>query len=360
MFKKFTEWYKAHERHVTTGAILLGFVVDNFTLQRIDLLFENFVLLTYLFIAGLGIILVHGYDAGALHARIFQRTRLWAPLFIQYAFGALFSGFIIFYMRSATLSGSALFVVLLLVLLVGNEVFKKQAARLTFQVSIFFVALFSYFIFSVPVLVNSIGLWVFVLSGLVAVAVIAGFIKILARIMPARLEKEKKIIWTSIGAIFVAMNIFYMTNIIPPVPLSLKEAGVYHFVERTPAGNYLTQREKRGLVDTLRLYRPMNIVPGEAVYVFSSVFAPTDLSVPIFHSWQYFDAQTEEWIRTDRLRFSIVGGRDGGYRGYSAKTQVFPGRWRVDVVTEREQLLGRVLFEVRSASEVPDLETEIQ
>ncbi len=360
MFGKFKEWYKAHERHVTTGAILLGFVVDNFTLQRIDLLFENFVLLAYLFIAGLGIILVHGYDAGALHARIFEKTRLWAPLFIQYAFGALFSGFIIFYMRSATLSGSALFVVLLLVLLMGNEVLKKQAARLTFQVSIFFIALFSYFIFSVPVLVNSIGLWVFVLSGVTSVAVIAGFLKILVRIMPKRLEKEKRLLWLSIGAIFVAMNVFYITNIIPPVPLSLKEAGVYHFVERTANGNYLTQREKRGFIDALRRYRPMNIATGEMVYVFSSVFAPTDLNVPIFHKWQYFDTKKEEWIPTDRLRFSIIGGRDGGYRGYSAKAQVFPGRWRVDVVTEREQLLGRVLFEVRRVNEVPTLETKIQ
>ena len=41
-----------------------------------------------------------------------------------------------------------------------------------------------------------------------------------------------------------------------------------------------------------------------------------------------------------------MGGRDGGYRGYSVKRDPTAGHWRVNVVTEFGQVIGRVSFEV--------------
>lgn len=41
-----------------------------------------------------------------------------------------------------------------------------------------------------------------------------------------------------------------------------------------------------------------------------------------------------------------MGGREGGYRGYSVKGNLFAGEWRVNVTTERGQSLGRTSFTV--------------
>src|SRR5438046_3026621 len=69
------------------------------------------------------------------------------------------------------------------------------------------------------------------------------------------------------------------------------------------------------LHDALPIYRS----PGERVYVFSAIFAPSGLSTIIFHEWQHYDENTKDWVTTNTEQFPIIGGRDGGYRGYSFK-----------------------------------------
>ncbi|OPX31632.1 hypothetical protein B1H10_08545 [candidate division KSB1 bacterium 4484_188] len=47
------------------------------------------------------------------------------------------------------------------------------------------------------------------------------------------------------------------------------------------------------------------------------------------------------------MGYQISGGRKGGYRGYTYKTHVTPGKWRVEIVTEDERILGRIGFEIK-------------
>ena len=84
----------------------------------------------------------------------------------------------------------------------------------------------------------------------------------------------------------------------------------------------------------------------------AAVYAPTALATTIIHDWQYFDPLTNSWQSTARIRVPIVGGREDGYRTYSMKQSVQPGKWRVDVKTSLGQIIGRVRFEV-----VPDNES---
>ena len=46
------------------------------------------------------------------------------------------------------------------------------------------------------------------------------------------------------------------------------------------------------------------------------------------------------------VSYPINGGRDGGYRGYTIKSNPGPGEWRVDISTADGHLLGRVRFSV--------------
>lgn len=357
--QKYKEFFKRNEKYISGGALLTGFIVDNFTLTRIDLWFDNLILFTYLTVALLAIVAINFYEEGILRGAFFEKVRFLSPLAMQFAFGGLFSGFVIFYSRSATLSASWLFILVLIGLLVGNEFFKSRYSRFTFRMSIFFTALFSFMIFYVPVAVGSMGASIFILSGAISIALMWTLIYMLKLVIPARINKSKTVLKWSIGSIFVLINIFYFTNIIPPIPLSLKEANAYHFVERTATGNYLATAEIKKWYDFLIPNETIHIFSGEPIYVFSAVFAPTKLNTQIFHKWQYYDVNINKWIVRSNLGFEIQGGRDGGYRGYTMKTSLDEGLWRVDVVTKRGQLLGRVKFKVEKIDKPVILETNI-
>jgi len=49
-FEKMRGFVMKYERHMSAGALLLGFVVDAITFQRIDFLFGHVMLFVYLFI----------------------------------------------------------------------------------------------------------------------------------------------------------------------------------------------------------------------------------------------------------------------------------------------------------------------
>ena len=359
LFQKYKEFFVRNERYVSGGALLLGFIIDNLTLTRIDLWFDNVVLFAYLVVAFLAIVAINFYEEGVLKGFLFEKIRFLAPLAMQFAFGGLFSGFVIFYSRSATWASSWPFIFLLVALLVGNEFFKKKYTKFTFRMSIFFTALFSFLIFYIPVVVGSIGTLIFLLSGLVSIATIVVIVYIFKFFIPTRIRKSKSVLKWSIGSIFILINVFYFTNIIPPIPLSLKEANAYYFVERTSDGNYFVKSEIESWYDFLTPNKTIYIAFGDPVYVFSSVFAPTKLNTEIFHRWQYYDEDSVEWIESDEFGFKISGGRDGGYRGYTMKSNVVEGFWRVDVVTKRGQLIGRVKFNVKKIEKPIMLEEKI-
>jgi len=343
-FSGIKSFFVKYERHISIGAFLAGFIIDNLTLTRIDLLFDNLVLFSYLITAAAAVVFLSAYERGALSGRLFSYVRTIAPIVMQYAFGGLFSGFFIFYSRSASISDSWPFLLLLAFLLFGNEFFRARYARKIFRISIFYFTLFSFLIFYVPIVIGSMGARVFLLSGFISIIIIAFFIKILARISTEQISGIRNTLIASIAGIFIAINIMYFANIVPPIPLSLKDAGVYHFVAREN-GNYKVLDEERIWREHLPfIARKIHIRRGEPVYFYSAVFAPAKITTPIFHEWQYFDEAQEKWITANRIGFQISGGRDGGYRGYTIKQSIFPGRWRVNVATGRGQALGRVYF----------------
>ena len=99
-------------------------------------------------------------------------------------------------------------------------------------------------------------------------------------------------------------------------------------------------------------------IGDEPVYAWSSVFAPTRLNTDILHRWSYFSESSGEWIDSSIVGFPIYGGRSEGYRGYSRKEKVFPGKWRVNVVTVRGQFIGRFEFTVEDSVASPILSSE--
>ena len=350
------DWYLSHERHIATSALFLGFVVDNLTLQRIDRVFDNAVIFTYLILIGGGLLFVNLAKAGRLSESFRTKVLAVAPVLIQFAFGGVFSAFFIFYRRSATLASSWPFMLFLLSLLIGNEFFRKQYMRLRFQVTIFFVTLFSFFVYFVPVVIKKMNTAVFLLSGILSVCSIALFIMLLEFFLFDVVRPHRRWFVATIGAVFIGLNILYFTNSIPPIPLSLKDIDLAHKIVRS-GDEYTLVVEDVPFWERWLPGETYHQRSGEGAGVFSSVFAPTDLKITIRHCWDYFDTARDTWQEMQCVSFPIAGGRGEGYRGYSLRRSLMPGKWRVDVETERGQLIGRKVFTVEAAVEQVVLET---
>ncbi|KKW18311.1 MAG: hypothetical protein UY60_C0015G0009 [Parcubacteria group bacterium GW2011_GWB1_50_9] len=352
--QKIVEWY---ERRLAPVAFVIGFIFDSITFTRVDFLFDHVILIGHLLIAASGIVLVNAYAQGRLREEFMARFVLFYPLAIQFSFGALFSGFTVLFVRSGSFAGSWLFLVFLALILVGNEFFRERYKRFIFHIGIYFVALFSYAIIAIPVLLRDIGPWIFVLSGIASILAIAFLAAILAFVAPAIIRENRFRLMGAIGGVYLLFNLFYFTNIIPPIPLVLKHLEIYHSLERLDNGKYRLEYEDAPW------YRPWSgtdpifrWVRGTKAIAFSAVFAPADINTKIVHRWLYYDEAAGAWVERNIIGFTMKGGRDTGYRGYSEKEAITPGKWRVEVRTERGELLGRTTFEVIETTAPPKLE----
>jgi hypothetical protein len=266
-------------------------------------------------------------------------------LFIQFAFGGLFSGFSIFYFRSGSLISSWPFIVILVALLVGNDMLRKQYERLTLQVSLLFVALFFFTIFAVPVVLGRMGPIIFGLSGIIALVLVASFVYFLGRLVPERVESSKRSLIFSLASIFLVVNALYFTNLIPPIPLSLKDTGVYHSIQRV-GRTYIAKEEQHTFLSGLQVFEDIHMRRGGSLSVYSAVFAPTDISITVVHNWRRFDPNISRWVSVSRIPYTVIGGADQGYRGYTTKSNLEEGKWTVNIETDRGQVIGRATFEV--------------
>ncbi len=349
------EWFEKYERHLSSGAMLFGFILDNLTLTRVDLLFDNLVIIFYLVVATSSIALVHFHASRRWEHEWLTLLRTFAPVPMQFAFGGLFSSFAVFYSRSATLASSWLFLLMLFALLIGNEFFRDRYAKLAFQMGVLFFSVYSYAIIFVPIAMGRMGTGIFLLSGVVSVIIIVVLIGCFAHVSRERVLKHAWNMIIAIGGIYVLMHVLYFTNIIPPIPLSLKDAGVYHAVWKSTDGAYHVLDEERGWKDRIWPVHTIHLASQERAYAYSSVFAPTRITTRIVHEWEFYNDTTNDWEVLFTYTFGIVGGRDGGYRGYTEKMQVPEGKWRVSVRTPEGLLLGRLRFNVVRVATTPRL-----
>lgn len=333
--------FKRYGRHLWLSGLVGGFVFDIFTIWRIDLWQEELIFIIYLVVAGASIAYMS-----------LRESKLLPTLALQFVVGGLVGRFLIFYFLSGSLARSWPFLLFLAVLFVGNEVLHERYSIFTFRLTVYFVILFSFFIFYIPILIGHIGTSSFVLAGVVSLVTVTAFARFLLRALGSKFDISISALVASIIGAYLLINIMYFANFIPPLPLSMQEAGIYHSVTKTTSG-YLVTVEPEPWYASLRSYQLVHALPGETIYAFSSVFAPTKISTTISHLWQYYDEGSGRWVTKSRLSFPIIGGRDGGYRGYSWSNNLTPGRWRVDVLIESGQIVGRIKFTVVEASTSP-------
>ena len=334
-----------YERHFSAASLAGGYAFDSYAFGRIDHAKTHIVFVLYLSIAATAIAVSHWLESQPEEKRPSERTRTILTVATQFALGCLLSAFCVFYLRSASLWTSWPYLLLLAGIFVGNEFFKTYTTRLTLSLLLFFFALFSYAILVVPVLIALIGTTAFVASGIVALAVFWFFADVLAWLGRERFRAVRVHVLTGTLAIYATLNLFYFVKILPPLPLALADAGVYHSV-RKDGDVYHAVSEPQPWTTLLGVPPVLHLVPGEKLYLYSSVFAPVRVATVIVHRWEWFDPATDKWVAQSTVTFSIHGGRDQGYRGYTIKSKPKPGAWRVNIVTDDGRPLGRIRFAV--------------
>lgn len=358
--KSLEEFLRLNQRFALPAILIGGFVIDMLTLGQADRVFDNVVLIFHLFVVGLTIALLFSAD-GKLGRKLRVKDRMSTiTAFMLFSFGGLFSGFAVFYAKSGSLISSWPFILLMLLVMVGTELRKRYFEKSLLQIGIFYIALFSYLIFSIPVLVRKIGTDIYMLSGFASLLIISIYLFLLFKMNPETLRQNRKKIFVRIISIFAIFNILYFANVIPPIPLALKFRAAYHDFYRIQAIEY---RGKYEAAPDWHFWQKRSRVfhraPGEPVYVFSEVYAPVNLNTDIYHVWQYFDTEKTRWVTADKIRIPITGGRADGFRGYSKKTNVWPGSWRVKVTTERGQALGQYTFKIKDMEGPLELREEV-
>lgn len=344
-FRAAKQFYVRYERLLVPLMLLIGIVIDVVTFRSISLTTAFALLGVYTVLAGVMILFMHYHDArqGILERpSSMNYLRIVAPLIVQLTFGALLSATLIFYWFSGSFIASWPLFLLLVALMAGNDVFREHYLRPTVQIAVFYFVLFSTLATALPSLIGSISPTVFVVGGVVSLVLMAGYLILLFRVRPD-LRFMRPSPWISMGGIFVLMNAAYFLNIIPPIPLSLTESGVYYSVERR-GSEYILEAPETSWLNAMLPGQTIELVPGQRVYAYASIFAPVDLNTTVIHDWQRLT--DDGWVSVNRLSYSIVGGRQDGYRGYSYITNHSEGKWRVDVETLRGQVIGRISFEI--------------
>jgi MFS family permease len=340
-------WAKAHERHLSAVAMVVGFAFDSWAFGRIDHAITQAVFVLYLLVAGAAIALMHGLESRPEAERPTARVRTILLATTQFALGCLLSGFCVFYIRSASVISSWPFLAFMAAIFIGNEYFRHYTSRLVFAALLFFFTLYSYAIFLVPMVLGRIGTFPFLLSGIVAGVSFILYATALAWLGRERYQGARwQIAW---GAVIIALliNVFYFARVFPPLPLVLTDAGIYHNVKRA-GGDFRAEAEDipARWRDLFGAYPVMHVQLGKRLFVYSAVFAPHGLTTVIRHEWQRLDPATRDWITQQRVTVPIEGGRENGYRFSTYKTAPRQGQWRVNIETADGRSIGRVRFSV--------------
>jgi len=177
----------------------------------------------------------------------------------------------------------------------------------------------------------------------VSLAVATGLVVVLRHLS----RDDDAVVWPTLVVAGV-LAFFHLFNLIPPVPLASRAMVIGSELDRRDGAYVIRGRAVPG-VWPLRS-RTIVLEDGSSVYCFTSVFVPKGIRTTMRHRWMRFDPRTGEWQTTDLISFEVVGGRRGGYRGYTVKRHLVEGEWEVIAEAESGSAIASTRFRITSDS----------
>jgi len=321
-----------------------GFLLDVFTLGRIDQLWSLGLQVIYIAL----IFIFLWMEQIPVERRKVVFFWKYYDFLLQFCYGGLLSAYSIFYFKSASSLLVVLFAAILFLLMVVNESKRFHAMKFPIRYVLASLCLVSFMVYLLPILFHWMNWFTFILSSAASLFLYLQFVDKTHRGQTWKDQpKRKRGLWgAAIPVLFVVMYIF---KLIPPVPLSCSEIGIYHNVIKTE-GTYTLQYTRPWWRFWELGDQTFDKREGDKVYVFTSVFAPSGLEHKIQIRWEKHDS-TNGWQTTDVIPMPIKGGRDEGYRGFAYKQNVSDGKWRVRIETEEGRELRRLKFKIRPDDE---------
>jgi len=323
-----------------------GFLFDAFTLERIDAWLDLAIQGLYL-VALTALMLLQQREETGLWKPAGNTARLWKFNLeaLHFLFGGLLSAYVIFYTRSGVNVRTFLFFGAAIALLVYNELPAARRWGMRLRLALYTFCMASFLIYFVPVIVGKMGDGVFGLSILAAAIWTGGLVTLLSMWEEDRVPAIRRL-GVPVALTLLALSGFYYMRWIPPVPLEMKFAGIYHKVQRK-GGVYELTFVKGPWYSFLKTQdRPYLARKGDRLYCFVRIFAPTRFTHEVTLHWR--KRVKGRWVTRDRVPLKIKGGRAEGYRGFAYKRRFEAGDWVVLVETEDRRVLGELPFQVRA------------
>jgi len=343
-------WLQKLTRHARKSADFIpaifffgGFVWDALTIGRFVTALDLVIFAVYLLSAAVILYLIGrpvslDTEPGKFTV-IFEK--LYSPrlpyFLLQFLFGSLFSALFILYFKSSS-HWLAWFTSLVLgVLLVANEFLESEYKRFTLSWALFGLCAMLLFNFALPFLLGSIHAVWFYLSTLMG----ASLAYWLYKKTPNHFGSINPV-----GLIAAILMVAYASDMIPPVPLVKREIAVGYELTKIGSDYQLTQQAPPWWGFWRNASDDLEVIAGQRVTCFSSVFAPSGLKTKLYHRWQHYDKK-QGWQTQSRIGFDLSGGRYDGFRGYTYKQNLAEGDWRVSVETENEKTIAVHAFSVK-------------
>lgn len=330
--------------HTTTLLFIGGFIFDLIILPEAGHTVTIVLGVIYLSIVAVAIAVREWVIS--LNAASKNERRIFSVLTfaIAYFSGSALSFISVYAIRSAAFAVSWPILLLLFLCILVNEFVASHHFRFALDVGVLFLAVLFFVIFNLPIFLKVQNDMTFVFSAGITVLVSLLYIYALSFTSESAADESPRLYALAVG-IPMFMGMLYFLNVIPAVPLSLGNAGVYHNIVRDNVGEFSAVKE----IDS-RMFTSLRVplyhlgANDKGVYFFSSVSAPGKLTAPISHTWEYYDPVSKKWKEMTTVAFTLAGGREDGYRAYSQKENVTDGLWRVTVKVDSKRIVGRMKF----------------
>lgn len=333
-----------HETKLEVAFFIIGFILDVLLIDVPDSLFGIAQQVGYIVVIAL-----------LIHYELLFRLRKWRPgkwlrkvwsyrnLALHFCLGSLLNLYSIFYIKSASLLSSVVFLALMIAFILGNELPIVKRAKVSAKIGLYAICLFSFFSILFPILFGFVGWMPFIASVAATLLVFWIQLNLLSKKILDRALIARSLV-APVVSVMAAFVVFYTLGWIPPVPLSVKEQGVYHLIEKKDGGFQLSFEKS-----WWRFWQTSDVdfraEIGDKIYFYAQIYSPTRISDRVVIHWLQKDTKGK-WQTSDRIPMMIQGGREAGFRGYAFKSNYAPGEWQIRVETDGGIEISRLYFDV--------------
>jgi hypothetical protein len=344
LFARLNAFKSRNERVLSTAFFLGGFLFDAVMLSRID---EPLMLVqqgAYLLICGLLLAVQQRMELKkTVPPAWLRKPWRYADHLLHFMLGTLLNAYSIFYFQSASGITAVCFVIAIAALLAVNEMPRFQKLGPVVLYALYSICLTSYFAYLIPVLIGDLRPWMFYLAVTAASGLL--FIQIYYLLRWGKsyshVARHAAVPAFAVQALFVLL---YTLRVAPPVPLAIKQIGIYHDVKRVQGGWELSQQAK-----TWKFWQRPDAVflerPGDKLFCFARIFAPRHFHDGISIVWFHRDPR-RGWTQAHRLALTVSASSAVGFATDAYLTEPMPGDWRVEIESQDGRTIGLLRFSV--------------